>query len=59
MKEMEQYLKNGHFPPGSMGPKAEAAMQFMRSRGRRAVICSIEEIEKAVEGNAGTEIVLR
>ncbi len=59
VKEMEQYLKNGHFPPGSMGPKAEAAIQFMRSRGRRAVICSIEEIEKAVEGNAGTEVVLR
>ena len=59
VKEMEKYLEHGHFPPGSMGPKVEAAVAFMRAKGKRAVICSLEEIEKAAEGNAGTEIVLR
>jgi carbamate kinase len=51
------YLKQGHFPPGSMGPKVEAAVQFIRHNGGRAVITSIEKIEGAVQGTAGTEIV--
>jgi len=55
--EAAQYLKQGQFPPGSMGPKVEAAAQFMEKRGKRAVITSIEKIEQAVEGTAGTEIV--
>jgi len=55
--EAEQYLKQGHFPPGSMGPKVEAAVQFIRNRGKRAVITSIEKIEEAVRGKAGTEIL--
>jgi len=51
-------LKDGVFPPGSMGPKVEAALEFILSGGKRAVICSIEEIEKAIAGEAGTEVVL-
>jgi carbamate kinase len=57
LHEAAQYLKQGQFPPGSMGPKVEAAAQFMEKRGKRAVITSIEKIEQAVEGTAGTEIV--
>jgi len=57
VREATQYLKEGHFPPGSMGPKVEAAVQFIEKRGKRAVITSIEKIEEAVEGKAGTEIV--
>jgi len=56
LKEAGQYLREGHFPTGSMGPKIEAAMQFVRHSGKRAVITSIEEIESAVAGKAGTEI---
>ena len=55
--QAEQYLKQGHFPPGSMGPKVEAAVQFIRTKGKRAVISSIEKIEAAVRGKAGTEII--
>ena len=40
-----------------MGPKVEAAVQFMRKQGKRAVIASIEKIEDAVQGKAGTEII--
>ena len=50
------YLRDGHFPPGSMGPKVEAALQFAERRGGRAIITSIDAIEDAVEGRAGTEI---
>ena len=54
--EGQKYLKAGHFPPGSMGPKVEAAMEFVRHRGNRAVITSVDAIEEAVAGKAGTEI---
>ena len=56
-RKARQYLSSGQFPAGSMGPKVEAAVQFMENRGKRAVICSIENIEAAVEGKAGTRIV--
>ena len=51
------YLKNGEFPPGSMGPKIEAAVQFIENGGKRALITSLQRIEDAVEGRAGTEIL--
>ena len=50
-------MLEGHFPAGSMGPKVEAAMQFITNSGKRAVITSIEKITEAVEGEAGTEII--
>ena len=56
VKKAQQYLSQGHFPAGSMGPKVEAAIQFMRNPGKRALITSIEAIESAVKGKAGTEI---
>ncbi len=52
-----RYLEDGEFPPGSMGPKVEAAVQFLQRGGKRAIISSIEDIEKAVAGRVGTEIV--
>lgn len=55
--EAEHHLRAGQFPSGSMGPKVEAAVQFIRQGGSRAVIASIEEIEEAVAGRAGTEFV--
>ncbi|MGA7146020.1 MAG: carbamate kinase [Desulfobacterales bacterium] len=56
-RQAEQFLAKGQFPPGSMGPKIEAAVQFVRKTGKRAVIASIENIESAVQGKSGTEIV--
>ncbi|MDH4205117.1 MAG: carbamate kinase [Desulfobacteraceae bacterium] len=56
-RQATRFLAQGHFPPGSMGPKIEAAVQFVRKTGKRAVIASIEDIESAVEGTSGTEIV--
>lgn len=56
LAEAEQYMKEGHFPPGSMGPKIEAAMDFLRSGGEAVVITSPSEIEEAFSGKAGTRI---
>jgi carbamate kinase len=56
IKAAERYITEGHFPAGSMAPKVEAAIQFIRNNGKRAVITSIEEIVSAVKGEAGTEI---
>jgi carbamate kinase len=54
--ELESYLAAGHFPPGSMGPKIEAALAFVRQGGKEAVITSLETIEEALEGRAGTRL---
>jgi len=52
--EARQYIAEGQFPSGSMGPKVEAAVQFVESGGKRAVICALEEIEAALQGQTGT-----
>jgi carbamate kinase len=54
--DARRYLEEGHFPAGSMGPKVEAGTRFVEGGGQRAVITSIEAIEAAVEGKAGTVI---
>ena len=56
LEEAGLYLHRGEFPPGSMGPKIEAAINFITSGGKRAVICSIDSIAEAVAGKAGTEV---
>ncbi|MBE9544634.1 MAG: carbamate kinase [Proteobacteria bacterium] len=57
LAEMEKYVGEGQFPAGSMGPKVEAVMQFTKATGNRGVICYLEDIEKAIAGEAGTEII--
>ena len=58
-KEALDYLARGHFPEGSMGPKIQAAAQFVANGGKRAIIASIEDIKGAVAGRSGTEILYR
>jgi carbamate kinase len=57
IEEAERFHKEGHFANGSMGPKVEAAVQFVRAGGKRALITSVDAIEAAVAGEAGTRIV--
>ena len=57
LEQAARYQKEGHFLPGSMGPKVEAAIRFIKSGGKRAIIASIEAIEDAVAGKAGTEVI--
>ncbi len=47
-------LEEGHFAPGSMGPKMEAAIQFVSKPGRRAIICDPPSLSAALQGRAGT-----
>ncbi|MGB6012750.1 MAG: carbamate kinase [Desulfobacterales bacterium] len=56
LAEIREYVEAGHFPAGSMGPKVDAVIQFAESTGNRCIICNLDEIQKAVEGVAGTEI---
>ena len=57
LEEAKQYLKEGHFPPGSMGPKMQAAIEFLEAGGKKAIITSLECIEPAIKGEGGTHII--
>lgn len=54
--EAKEYLAEGHFPPGSMGPKIEAAIHFLESGGERVLISSVENVIDAVHEETGTWI---
>lgn len=55
----ERYREEGEFAPGSMLPKIQAAVDFVRSQpGRQAVISSLDRALPALEGRAGTRIVM-
>jgi carbamate kinase len=58
--QARQYLAEGHFPAGSMGPKIEAAVDFLENSRRPdavAVICGLEKMIDALQGRSGTWIV--
>jgi len=57
LAEAKQYLAEGHFAPGSMGPKIRAIIKFLEEGGREALITSPENIERALAGETGTRIV--
>lgn len=56
LAEAKQFLAEGHFPAGSMGPKIEAAISFLESGGKEVIITSIDKAHEAVLGKAGTKI---
>lgn len=56
VKEALLYKKQGHFPPGSMGPKIDAAIDFVDRKGKKAIITSPENLGKAIKGKEGTVI---
>jgi len=57
LNEAKRYLEEGHFPPGSMGPKIESAIHFREQGGERVVITDLAHIVEAIDGNGGTQIV--
>jgi carbamate kinase len=59
LEEIEALYAQGHFPSGSMGPKIEAVIHFLKHGGRRALITNPESIPQAIEGRAGTHVVGR
>jgi carbamate kinase len=55
--EAEKHMADGQFPAGSMGPKIDSAMQFVRATGKPVLITEVEVLREALEGKDGTLIV--
>jgi carbamate kinase len=55
-EELLRYAAEGHFPAGSMGPKIQAAVEFVRGGGREVVITSPPRLQDALEGKSGTRV---
>ncbi len=59
IEEAEQYIKEGHFAPGSMLPKVEAAISFAKAKpGCNALITKLEKAKDGILGKTGTKIVV-
>jgi len=58
VSQTKQYMAEGHFLPGSMGPKVEACMRFVENGGESAIITSLDKAVAALEGKAGTQILV-
>lgn len=57
VEDAKKYLSEGHFPLGSMGPKIEAGIRFLKKGGKEVIITSSECIGDALKGKTGTHIV--
>ena len=55
--EAERYLEEGHFLMGSMGPKIQAGIRFVKWSKKEAIITSLDKAAEALEGKTGTHIV--
>jgi carbamate kinase len=49
-------LDKFNFPAGSMGPKVQAAQDFARASGQKAIICSLADVPAAIRGEKGTTV---
>ncbi len=54
--DLERHMAEGHFAPGSMGPKVQSVLRFLRDGGKHAIIASAENLRKAVAGETGTHM---
>lgn len=57
VSEAERYIEEGHFGKGSMEPKILAALRFIKSGGKTAIISSLDKALPALLGTAGTRII--
>jgi carbamate kinase len=57
LDELKAYHREGHFPPGSMGPKVDAAIRFLEGGGKRAIISHLTYAMPALRGETGTHVV--
>ena len=58
VSEAQNFLDEGQFPKGSMGPKIQAALYFLKQGGKKVIITSINKAIDALEGKNGTVISL-
>ncbi len=57
VSQASKLMEEGHFPAGSMGPKIESAIAFVKATNRQCVITSLEKVSEALKGESGTFIV--
>jgi carbamate kinase len=54
--ELARWHREGQFAEGSMGPKVEAGLEFLRHGGRQLIITDIPSLPRALRGEAGTRV---
>ncbi|QGT98782.1 Carbamate kinase [Candidatus Syntrophocurvum alkaliphilum] len=57
VSEAKKHMAEGQFPPGSMGPKIEAAIRYIEAGGKEVLVTSASELDKALKRESGTYIV--
>lgn len=57
INQANHYLKENQFPAGSMGPKIESAINFLKWGGNQVIITSVEKLSQARRGETGTRII--
>jgi carbamate kinase len=57
LAEAKQYLRQGHFAKGSMGPKVQAIINYLEAGGKQALVTNPENIGRALAGETGTWVV--
>ena len=56
VKELQTWINDNQFGEGTMLPKIHAAIYFLEHHGQKVVITSLNKVEEAIKGNAGTII---
>ena len=59
LQEILRLRDEGHFPPGSMGPKIDAVIDFLEQGGQRALVTDPETLHAAIDGQGGTHFIGR
>jgi len=54
--QAEEYYAKGHFPPGSMGPKIKAAIEYIQNGGKEVLITSANQLKASLVNRSGTRI---
>ncbi len=57
VEEAKEFLAQGHFPPGSMGPKIEASIEYIQSGGEEVLITSTSHLKASLLNRSGTKII--
>jgi carbamate kinase len=55
--EAQKHLEEGQFPPGSMGPKIQAAIDYIKAGGKEVLITKASHLKAALLGRSGTRII--
>jgi carbamate kinase len=57
VEEAKKYMAQGQFPPGSMGPKVDAAIEYIQNGGEKVIITSANHLKASLVNRSGTQII--